>query len=261
MGNALARISSRHIVDGGQDREIAKRSTSVIPPTKTYNEKAVSKLIQERRLAPFYPDDPQTLIKSIESLSRRPFRLRRSKKTSSPVSKDWLTTDMVECPICFSSYPKNINKTCCCNQPICTLCFVNLRMHSNRRICCPYCNQVSLGVIYDSPQMIMMKERGGSGACSNLAEQRLDHSQAGIHNQEASNSSANFYYVRRSTAVGDTATSQQSSSVQGQNRQRQSNYNNRSNPYRPPAPSSQSNSASHPSHRTYYYQYSLFPFQ
>lgn len=263
MGNVLARLKGRSLIDGGQDKEICKGTVTINTTPPNYNQKAVSRLIKERRLAPFYPDDPEKLRKRLEKHHRRPLRgPRNHKKTFSPVTKEWLTTDMIECPICFSTYPRNINRTCCCNQPICTLCFVNLRMHNNRRICCPYCNKVALGVLYDSPQMMMAKERGApleEGSCNdNLGTDPLKlPTDAGIINPNSNtHQSANFYYVRRPGMASGPQNL-----VNGQNRQRQDSYRG-SNPYRPPASTTSPSQAEHPSHRSYYYyQYSMSPFQ
>jgi len=59
----------------------------------------------------------------------------------------------IECPICFLYYPRNINYTRCCDQPICTECFIQIkRTFSNPEpTCCPYCVQSNFGVIYFSP--------------------------------------------------------------------------------------------------------------
>jgi len=59
----------------------------------------------------------------------------------------------IECPICFLYYPRNINYTRCCDQPICTECFIQIkRTFSNPEpTCCPYCVQPNFGVIYFSP--------------------------------------------------------------------------------------------------------------
>ncbi|ORX84243.1 hypothetical protein BCR32DRAFT_266457 [Anaeromyces robustus] len=59
----------------------------------------------------------------------------------------------IECPICFLYYPRNINYTRCCDQPICTECFIQIkRTFSNPEpTCCPYCVQPNFGVTYLSP--------------------------------------------------------------------------------------------------------------
>ncbi|KAI3649177.1 hypothetical protein MP228_007031 [Amoeboaphelidium protococcarum] len=56
----------------------------------------------------------------------------------------------VECPICFLYYPANINYTRCCNQPICTECFLQIkRSEDGRSATCPYCVEFEFGVTYN----------------------------------------------------------------------------------------------------------------
>ncbi|KAG9192865.1 hypothetical protein G6011_11599 [Alternaria panax] len=83
-----------------------------------------------------------------------------------------------ECPICFMYYPPHLNKTRCCDQPICSECFVQIRRpdphppehhgESNTEgaqpaepeeevqlvseaAACPYCTQTEFGVTYEPP--------------------------------------------------------------------------------------------------------------
>ncbi|ORX36200.1 hypothetical protein BCR36DRAFT_336354 [Piromyces finnis] len=59
----------------------------------------------------------------------------------------------IECPICFLYYPRNINYTRCCDQPICTECFIQIKrtFQNPEPTCCPYCVQSNFGVTYLSP--------------------------------------------------------------------------------------------------------------
>ncbi|KAG0276537.1 SNF1-interacting protein [Linnemannia gamsii] len=62
----------------------------------------------------------------------------------------------IECPICFLYYPRNINRTRCCDKPMCTECFVQLkRLESapTESPACPYCVEPHFGVIY-SPALL-----------------------------------------------------------------------------------------------------------
>ncbi|RFU24265.1 hypothetical protein B7463_g12071, partial [Scytalidium lignicola] len=99
----------------------------------------------------------------------------------------FLYKDAVECPICFLYYPPYLNKTRCCDQPICSECFVQIKRpdphppehhedpsnqtsqpSSNQGTTeaqnstesellvsepstCPYCQQPEFGVIYEPP--------------------------------------------------------------------------------------------------------------
>ncbi|CAO2648022.1 Nn.00g089440.m01.CDS01 [Neocucurbitaria sp. VM-36] len=80
-----------------------------------------------------------------------------------------------ECPICFMFYPPYLNKTRCCDQPICSECFVQIKRpdphppehHGDAEsppaepqeeiqlvsepAACPFCVQPEFGVTYDPP--------------------------------------------------------------------------------------------------------------
>lgn len=80
-----------------------------------------------------------------------------------------------ECPICFLYYPPYLNHTRCCDQPICSECFVQIKrpdphfpeghgdqenpeanpeaaeMLISEPAQCPYCQQPEFGVTYDPP--------------------------------------------------------------------------------------------------------------
>ena len=81
-----------------------------------------------------------------------------------------------ECPICFLYYPPYLNKTRCCDQPICSECFVQIKrpdphppehhdpsdpnalneppednMLVSEPAACPFCVQPEFGVTYESP--------------------------------------------------------------------------------------------------------------
>ncbi|KAJ2899465.1 regulator sip5 [Zalerion maritima] len=86
----------------------------------------------------------------------------------------FLYKDATECPICFLSYPPYLNRTRCCDQPICTECFVQIKRpdphlpeHHDDELespepgsesqlisepaQCPYCQTPEFGVTYDPP--------------------------------------------------------------------------------------------------------------
>ena len=67
----------------------------------------------------------------------------------------WLKECLIECPICFLSFPRNINWTSCCHQPICTFCFLHIRRPpSGREITCPFCNAEKFTVRYVCPEVM-----------------------------------------------------------------------------------------------------------
>ncbi|KAK0644574.1 hypothetical protein B0T16DRAFT_430657 [Cercophora newfieldiana] len=87
----------------------------------------------------------------------------------------FLYKDATECPICFLTYPPYLNHTRCCDQPICSECFVQIKRpdphfpeghienspgHNpeeaaeqlvSEPACCPYCTQPEFGVTYEPP--------------------------------------------------------------------------------------------------------------
>ena len=87
----------------------------------------------------------------------------------------FLYKDAIDCPICFLAYPPFLNHTRCCDQPICSECFVQIKrpdphypeghneddpnhdpeetagMLVSEPACCPYCTQPEFGVTYEPP--------------------------------------------------------------------------------------------------------------
>lgn len=87
----------------------------------------------------------------------------------------FLYKDAAECPICFIYYPPYLNKTRCCDQAICSECFVQIKrpdphvpeQHGDSNPTtppeetpgtlvsepanCPYCQQPEFGVTYEPP--------------------------------------------------------------------------------------------------------------
>ncbi|KAF6834598.1 Protein SIP5 [Colletotrichum plurivorum] len=103
----------------------------------------------------------------------------------------FLYKDATECPICFLTYPPYLNRTRCCDQPICSECFVQIKradphypehhgepneqpnpeespeMLISEPATCPYCQQTEFGVTYDAPPF----RRGLSHAISTYPSQ------------------------------------------------------------------------------------------
>lgn len=86
----------------------------------------------------------------------------------------FLYKDAIECPICFIYYPPYLNQTRCCDQAICSECFVQIKRPDphppehpdptnpappeenpetlvSEPANCPYCQQAEFGVTYDPP--------------------------------------------------------------------------------------------------------------
>ncbi|KAF8655986.1 hypothetical protein AX16_002846 [Volvariella volvacea WC 439] len=154
---------------------------------RDWNHNVVSQLIVARKLAPFYRpledykeswDDDQILAArkelpppeggeqgarpetaSIASSStrsghsKRPAAVREQFRPEAAIYRG-----AVECPICFLYYPSNINRSRCCNQEICTECFVQIKRNEptathlvSEPACCPYCVRDNFGVVYTPP--------------------------------------------------------------------------------------------------------------
>ncbi|KAF2209650.1 hypothetical protein CERZMDRAFT_113946 [Cercospora zeae-maydis SCOH1-5] len=86
----------------------------------------------------------------------------------------YLYKDAVECPICFMYYPPYLNHTRCCDQPICSECFVQIKRPDphppeheqpgqqrppeeeaeqlvSEEAACPFCVTPQFGVTYEPP--------------------------------------------------------------------------------------------------------------
>ncbi|ODQ76939.1 hypothetical protein BABINDRAFT_163942 [Babjeviella inositovora NRRL Y-12698] len=88
----------------------------------------------------------------------------------------------IECPICFVYYPPHMNYSRCCEQPICTECFVHIRRNEphpphdvpeeeatdpesliSLPANCPFCAMPDFGVTYTPPLLICT---GIQGSCA-----------------------------------------------------------------------------------------------
>lgn len=93
-----------------------------------------------------------------------------------------LYNDAVECPICFLYYPANINYSRCCDQPICTECFVQIHRPIETPsvpATCPFCMQENYGVLYEPPSWSeKFQARSRSGSHSTVTGTR--HTTSGV---------------------------------------------------------------------------------
>ncbi|KAH8925748.1 hypothetical protein BT69DRAFT_1348509 [Atractiella rhizophila] len=69
--------------------------------------------------------------------------------------------EAVECPICFLNYSPLINRSRCCQQEICTECFIQIKRAdptitnpTSEAASCPYCGVPNFGIIYDPPRVL-----------------------------------------------------------------------------------------------------------
>ncbi|KAI6099893.1 hypothetical protein EDD16DRAFT_1697320 [Pisolithus croceorrhizus] len=137
---------------------------------RDWNHAIVTQFIIDRKLAPFYRpleeysddwDDERILAARREAPdsdhnptdpchSSRFSQARRSSTLKEPcrIPEAALYRGAVECPICFLYYPSNINHSRCCDQAICTECFVQIKRIEpttthlvSEPAACPYCVQ------------------------------------------------------------------------------------------------------------------------
>ncbi|KAF9421516.1 SNF1-interacting protein [Podila epigama] len=191
MGNATTKDSKTDQVDGG-----GLVPTGIYSAPQDFDFRIVQRLILQRKLAPFYKgleecddsEDAQEEKKKLKLAALSPDSRRSSSNSSSsttapspppPTSpssssgkrvaptpttsaqRDQQQTyrlyhGAIECPICFLYYPRSINRTRCCDKPMCTECFVQLkRLESapTESPACPYCVEPNLGVLY-SPALL-----------------------------------------------------------------------------------------------------------
>ncbi|KAJ8455680.1 hypothetical protein ONZ51_g12358 [Trametes cubensis] len=152
---------------------------------RDWNQAVVTQLIVDRKLAPFYRpledydeswDDDQILAarkelpdteggdssraESINSTATSRGHQKRPSAAKEPTRhpEAAIYRGAVECPICFLYYPPNINRSRCCDQAICTECFVQIKRADpttthlvSEPASCPYCVQENFGVVYTPP--------------------------------------------------------------------------------------------------------------
>ncbi|KAJ3502664.1 hypothetical protein NLJ89_g8784 [Agrocybe chaxingu] len=182
MGNSSSSSGRGHHDDTVDYGSLVPQGVYTGP--RDWNQPIVSQLIVARRLAPFYrpledyddswdddqilaarkelpdPDSADTVTRieatamaSSSSKSKRPGLLKEPAKPEAQVYRG-----AVECPICFLYYPPNINHSRCCDQAICTECFVQIKRNEptathlvSEYAACPYCVQENFGVVYTAP--------------------------------------------------------------------------------------------------------------
>jgi hypothetical protein len=141
----------------------------------------------------------------------------------------FLYKDADECPICFLSYPPYLNKTRCCDQPICSECFVQIKRPDphppehhdpsnpapqlteantdpeslvSEPACCPYCQQPEFGVTYEPPPF----RRGLSYAPHGLGSFASAMSSSSSLNSTTSPTLVPNTHKRRTTSISANAS-------------------------------------------------------
>ncbi|KAI8066037.1 hypothetical protein BDF21DRAFT_426938 [Thamnidium elegans] len=125
-----------------------------------YDLTTVRELILSKKLAPFYKGLSNPFVIPIRfNKKQKDYMLYLMNKEKKLYDK--LYSNSVECPICFLFYPANINFARCCDQPICTECFVQIKRGpadynhpSASNVVCPYCMTPNFGIIYQTTCII-----------------------------------------------------------------------------------------------------------
>ncbi|KAL1921882.1 uncharacterized protein VTP21DRAFT_10524 [Calcarisporiella thermophila] len=135
-------------IDGG-----SLTPQGVYSTPQDYDVRVVRRLITERKLAPFYKglnesNDPGG-VSPKENAGKGAGVLSKKEKIEKALYKS-----VVECPICFLYYPHFINRSRCCDQTVCTECFVQIkRPPDGSPTACPFCVEPNFGVIYVPPDL------------------------------------------------------------------------------------------------------------
>ncbi|KAF2425289.1 hypothetical protein EJ08DRAFT_406388 [Tothia fuscella] len=136
-----------------------------------------------------------------------------------------LYSDASECPICFLYYPPYLNKTRCCDQPICSECFVQIKRPDphppehhddpdnphppeaaengphdeyllvSEPATCPFCKQPEFGITYESPPFRKGLTYGDQHRLASVASAMSSSSSVNSHGHSNGNR-------RRTTSLG-----------------------------------------------------------
>ncbi|CAH0516804.1 unnamed protein product [Peronospora belbahrii] len=117
MGNSTSKKITRRHSTATRELEKYTRPTGLYPSCP-WELKTARRLIVERKLAPRIPG---------KEVKEGDFSL--------------------ECPICFMFYPEILNMSSCCNKPICSECYLQIRP-PQKSISCPFCNHEAFDILY-----------------------------------------------------------------------------------------------------------------
>ncbi|SAM03203.1 hypothetical protein [Absidia glauca] len=118
------------------------------------NEPPEQPSIEPTNIAPQYkkPSNTASMLLMRNKIKDRLLLLRSS--STCQQTDQLLYNHTIECPICLLTYPDCLNYTRCCDKPICTDCFLQLRRSPDSPLvpaACPFCVQPNLGVIHFPP--------------------------------------------------------------------------------------------------------------
>lgn len=154
-------------------------------------------------------------------LTPQEIRLPNDNRINGQQLEVYLYKDASECPICFLYYPPYLNRTRCCDQPICSECFVQIKRPDphppeheqpgqerppeeevetlvSEVAACPFCVQPEFGVIYEPPPF----RRGLAYA----HQSALNNATSAMSSSSSLTSGAAMAGRRRATSVSATAS-------------------------------------------------------
>ncbi|KAL9639855.1 MAG: hypothetical protein Q9164_000675 [Protoblastenia rupestris] len=137
-------------------------------------------------------------------LRLREVRLPHDPNVNGQRLEAYLYKDVLECSICYLDYPPYLNRTRCCDQPMCSECFVQIKrpdphlpehadpsaptppredlerdVHEGELVsepaACPFCRVPEFGIIYDPPSF-----RRGLAYANHPSSLALNHSTSGM---------------------------------------------------------------------------------
>ncbi|KZV91088.1 hypothetical protein EXIGLDRAFT_837384 [Exidia glandulosa HHB12029] len=148
------------------DRILAARKE--LPPADTAQQPASASDSGPPSAAPSVSHSAHS---SLSKFSKHHSKQQQQQSETSKFSEAVIYKGAVECPICLLYYPPNINRSRCCDQAICTECFVQIKRAEpttthlvSEPAACPYCVRENFGVVYTPPPW-----RAGIGADSSSA--------------------------------------------------------------------------------------------
>lgn len=216
-------------------------NTPVLTPTHSLPSPS-SPIASGTSSSPFFRGRAKTLAALTSSknnsnaeMTPREYMLTRDPFVNGQPIEAYLYKDASECPICFLYYPPYLNRTRCCDQPICSECFVQIKRpdphppehaeqdpnaptedasNSERAeeesqlvsepSACPFCVQPEFGATYAPPPF----RRGLAYASSNGLHSSLPvspgSSNSSLNSAAAANGAAPIPGRRRATSLSAT---------------------------------------------------------
>ncbi|CAE7215245.1 hypothetical protein CFE70_009896 [Pyrenophora teres f. teres 0-1] len=171
---------------GSRSMSQEPQRTGGLSPSQSTFSSSTSPMEQSSSSTPFFRGRAKTLASlatgsrnaSQTEMAPQEIQLPKDPYVNGQRVEAFLYKNASECPICFMYYPPYLNRTRCCDQPICSECFVQIKRpdphppehhgdagadaSSNTEpdeeiqlvsepAACPYCTQTEFGVTYEPP--------------------------------------------------------------------------------------------------------------